>query len=369
MKAYLEPGPPAGEEAERGFWIERILLLLLVLGLVVGVGAVMWPFATAILFGALLATALWPLRQTLVRRAGLRRGWAAAVLLLCSLAVVGIPVFAIAPSLTDQLLKAVKTTQQFFATSPPRPAWLLTVPLFGDRLGAGWDRMVETGANLQALMVPYTSEIQHGMLVAARAFADSVLQLILALAVATMFWSNGEAVAETLKDALRRLGGATAERMLDVAALAIRGVAYGIIGTATIQALLLGIGLAVAGVPAAGMLGFIGLLLALSQIGAPLIVLIWGGAAWWLFGQDQHGWAIFMIAWGLFISTIDNFIKPWLIGFGIQMPLLLTILGVFGGFLAFGFLGMFIGPTLIGMSLTLLGAWRETDPSVSDPVP
>jgi predicted PurR-regulated permease PerM len=110
--------------------------------------------------------------------------------------------------------------------------------------------------------------------------------------------------------------------------------------------------------PPAVMLGFVCLLLALSQIGGPLLVLIWGGAAWWLFAQDQQVWGMFMIVWGVFVQVIDNFIKPWLIGFGVEMPMSLTILGVFGGFIAFGFLELFIGPTLIAIMFTLVQAWR-----------
>jgi predicted PurR-regulated permease PerM len=153
------------------------------------------------------------------------------------------------------------------------------------------------------------------------------------------------------------------KRISKVSAGAIRGVAYGVIGTAPIQAILLAIGLAVAGVPGAGTLGFVGLLLAISQIGGPLLILIWGGAAWWLFAQDQPIWGAFMIVWGVFVNAVDNFIKPWLIGFGVEMPLSLTILGVFGGFVAFGFLGLFIGPTLIAIVFTLFQAWRA---AVSD---
>ena len=196
------------------------------------------------------------------------------------------------------------------------------------------------------------------MIAAARALADSLVQMILSLAVATMFWTNGDGLVAMLHDALRRLGGPIAERALDVAAGAIRGVAYGVVGTAAVQAVLLTLGLAVAGVPGAAMLGFVGLLLAISQIGGPLLVLIWGAAAWWLFGQDYPAWGAFMIVWGMLVSTVDNVIKPWLIGFGMEMPMSLTILGVFGGFIAFGFLGLFIGPTLIAIMFTLLQAWR-----------
>ncbi len=196
------------------------------------------------------------------------------------------------------------------------------------------------------------------MIGTARALADSLVQVLLSLIVATMFWTNGDGLVSVLHDALRRLGGPIAEHALDVAGGAIRGVAYGVVGTAAIQAILLALGLAAAGVPGVAMLGFIALLLAISQIGGPLLVLIWGGAAWWLFAQDQHVWGVFMIVWGLLVSMIDNFIKPWLIGFGVEMPMSLTILGVFGGFIAFGFLGLFIGPTLIAIVFTLLQAWR-----------
>ena len=96
-----------------------------------------------------------------------------------------------------------------------------------------------------------------------------------------------------------------------------------------------------------------------SQIGAVLIILIWGGAAWWLFNAGATGWAAFMLVWGLMVNTSDNFIRPWLISFGVNMPIALVILGVFGGFLSFGFLGLFIGPSLLAIAYVLLEAWRS----------
>jgi len=337
--------------------IERSILVLLVAGLLIGVLAIVKPFTTAILFGAALATAAWPLRQALIRR-GLGRGQAATLLLFLSLVVIVLPMLVVAPHLADQLSRATQHVQSFFAATPEPPGWLGRLPLVGRRLGAAWDRIVEAKGNLRTVLEPYTADLEAMLIGAARALADSLLQVLLSLIVATMFWTNGDVLVVILHDALRRIGGLIAEQALDVAAAAIRGVAYGVVGTAVIQAVLLVIGLTVAGVPGAAMLGFIGLLLAISQIGAPLLVLIWGGAAWWLFGQEQQVWGVFMIGWGLIVSIADNFIKPWLIGFGIEMPMSLTILGVFGGFLAFGFLGLFIGPTLIAIMFTLLQAWR-----------
>jgi predicted PurR-regulated permease PerM len=344
-------------DAARVVLIERSILVLLVVGLFIGVVAVVKPFTTAILFGAALATAAWPIRQVLVRR-GLRRGSAATLLLLLALVLLVLPMLVVAPHLADQLVRGGQRVQSYFAATPEQPAWIRGLPLFGRRLGAAWDRVVEAQGNLRTLLEPYSANVEQLMIGAARALADSLVQVLLSLVVATMFWTNGDVLVAVLHDALRRLGGPIAEQALDVAAGAIRGVAYGVVGTAAIQAVVLAIGLAVAGVPGAAMLGFIALLLAISQIGAPLLVLIWGGAAWWLFGQDHQLWGAFMIVWGLFVSTVDNFVKPWLIGFGLEMPMSLTILGVFGGFLAFGFLGLFIGPILIAILFTLVQAWR-----------
>jgi predicted PurR-regulated permease PerM len=345
------------DDTARVALIERSILVLLVVGLLIGVLAVVKPFTIAILFGTALATAAWPMRQALVRR-GFGHGTAATVLLLLSLVIVVLPMLAFAPHLADQMVRGTQRLESYFAATPKRPSWIGSLPLGGRRLGAAWDRVVEAKGNLRVLLEPYTADLQQLMIGVARALADSLVQVILSLIVATMFWVNGDGLVSVLHDALRRLGGPIAERALDVAAGAIRGVAYGVVGTAAIQAALLALGLVVAGVPGAAMLGFVALLLAISQIGGPLLVLIWGGAAWWLFAQDQQIWGVLMIAWGIFVSIVDNFIKPWLIGFGIEMPMSLTILGVFGGFVAFGFLGLFIGPTLIAIMFTLFQAWR-----------
>src|SRR5947208_6194162 len=321
---HRSTGQGTGDNAARVALIERSILVMLVLGLFIGVLAVVRPFTIAILFGAALATAAWPIRQALIRQ-GLGRGATAALLLLLSLVLVVLPMIAFAPHLADQMVQGTQRVQSYFAATPEQPAWIKGVPLLGRRLGSAWDRVAEVKGNLHALLEPYTANLEQMMIGVARALADSLLQVILSLVVATMFWTGGDGLVSVLHDALRRLGGPIAERALDVAAGAIRGVAYGVVGTAAIQAVLLTLGLAVAGVPGAAMLGFVGLLLAISQIGGPLLVVIWGAAAWWLFAQDHAAWGAVMIVWGIVVSTVDNFIKPCLIGFGLEMPVLMTI--------------------------------------------
>jgi predicted PurR-regulated permease PerM len=363
---FVKDEAPAAVAASNTQLLERAVLLLLFAALLLGIFAVLLPFSTAILFGAILAIAGWPLRDFLLRR-GLKRGLAATLLLLLALALIALPLMAVAPSLAEHLTKGADRLQDYFASAPQVPGWLAGLPLVGERLAVLWDKAMSAEGGIRALLEPYSASLRQMFVGAAAALAGSVLQIILSLVVAALLWVSGDALAARLHAFLRQLCGETAAAALDVATGAVRGVAYGVVGTAAIQAVVMAIGLVVAGVPGAALLGFVTLLLALSQIGAPLIVVVWGGAAVWLFGQDQQGWGIFLIVWGLIVTMMDNVIKPWLIGFGVAMPMSLTILSVFGGFVAFGFLGLFIGPTLIAVGFALLEAWSGAPTAQQEP--
>lgn len=239
------------------------------------------------------------------------------------------------------------------------PAWLGNVPLIGHWLSVGWGKIIAAKGNIRVLAEPYTVEVERWLVAVAGALANSLVQVILSLIAACIFWANGEGLTSVLYDALRRLGGPVAEHALDVAVGAVRGVAFGVVGTAAIQTVVLGFGLALTGIPGVATLSFIALLLAISQVGAPLLIVIWGGAAVWLFRHDHGAFGVFMIVCGVFVSTLDNVVRPWLIGVGIDMPLSLTVVGVFGGFVAFGFLGLFLGPTLLAIVYNLIMAWRS----------
>src|SRR4051794_40853248 len=261
---HAEAAPPDG--AAMVTLIERSVVLLLVVGLLIGVAAVLRPFTTAILFGTTLAIAIWPLRQTMIGW-GLGHGLTALCLLLLSLLIVALPVLAVAPALTEHLTAGIQRIQAYFAATPEQPAWFASVPILGARLGRVWDEVAQAKGNLRMTLEPYSETVRQLLLTAAQALADSVLQVVLSLIVATMLWVNGDRLAEELRDIFRRLGGTTAERTLEAVGGAVRGVVLGVIGTAMIQAALPTAGLALAALPGATTLGFIGLLLAISQIG------------------------------------------------------------------------------------------------------
>ena len=144
-----------------------------------------------------------------------------------------------------------------------------------------------------------------------------------------------------------------------LAARAIRGVALGVVVTALAQALLGGVGLAVAGVPFAGVLTAVMLMLCLAQIGPGLVLI---PATIWLYWTGDNLWGTLLLVWSLFVVTLDNFLRPFLIKQGADLPLLLIFAGVIGGLLSLGLLGIFVGPVVLAVSYTLLEAWINEPP-------
>jgi predicted PurR-regulated permease PerM len=139
---------------------------------------------------------------------------------------------------------------------------------------------------------------------------------------------------------------------------AVKGVVYGLLGTALAQAMVALVGFLIAGVPGALLLAALTFILSLVPMGP---VLAWGGAAAWLYAKDQTGWAIFMVIYGTaVISSVDNVIKPILMSRAGNLSLLLVVLGVFGGAIAFGFIGLFVGPALLAVGWSLTKAWLDS---------
>jgi predicted PurR-regulated permease PerM len=168
-----------------------------------------------------------------------------------------------------------------------------------------------------------------------------------------------------LTTAVERIAGEQGKHLLTVAGKTVRGVVYGILGTALLQAVMMGIGLLIAGVPGAALLA---LLTFFASI-VPIVGtgLVWVPAALWLFHQGLTGWGIFVLIWGVGVANIDNFVKPWLISQGSNLPFILIFLGVVGGALTFGFIGVFLGPTLLAVGYRLLAEWISSHRTVPAP--
>jgi predicted PurR-regulated permease PerM len=178
---------------------------------------------------------------------------------------------------------------------------------------------------------------------------------LLALFMAFFFYVYGEPIAARLRLILHRVAGDQADRLAEVTGATVRGVVYGIVGTAVVQGILTAFGLFLSGVPRPLLLGGIAGVLSVLPIGAPVV---WIPAALWLLGTGHIAWGVFLAVYGVVaVSGADSVIRPWFIARGAHLPFLLTILGVLGGALAFGLLGIFLGPVLLGVGFTLMTEW------------
>jgi predicted PurR-regulated permease PerM len=204
---------------------------------------------------------------------------------------------------------------------------------------------------------------RHALLSGGIMLGAGVAQMSLAAFVSFFFYRDGEALMAVIRAAMHRIMDEEAESVAEIVSQTVRGVMYGLLGTALAQALVAALGFFIAGVPAVPLLSVLVFVSSLIPVGPPIV---WGGAAIWLFAQGETGWAIFMLVWGFFlISGVDNVVRPMLISRGSSLPFLLTLLGVLGGVIAFGFVGMFIGPTLLAVGYSLMSGWTHTkDPIV-----
>jgi predicted PurR-regulated permease PerM len=340
---------------------------------VVGCYLVLLPFIPAILFAVVVCISTWPVYERL--RAAFRGKStlaALAMVLLLMVLVIG-PSALLAARLTNNVATIVETARTFLDHGPIlAPAWLKDIPLVGAQLDDYWQGLAGGREEAVTLFHGLLEPAKDFLLFAGKAIGQSLVQMTFAIFIGFFFFRDGDALVGTLRIGLEKLAGRIGTDMLATVHGTVAGVVNGIFGTALAQALVAWIGFLIAGVPGAFLLGVATFFLSPVPIGPPLI---WGAAAIWLFNQGNAGWAVFMVLWGvLAVSSIDNFVKPYLISRGSRLPLLLIVLGVFGGVVAFGFIGVFIGPPLLALGLTLVRLWTappssETVASVTEPSP
>lgn len=334
--------------------------------IVVGCYLVLHPFLPAILFAAVVCSATWPLYLWL-RRALWRNSTLAALSMSLLLIVVVIgPSLLLAANLSDKvttLADAINATLAAGPVSPP--AWLSNVPIMGDFAAQYWTQAATSGDSLATQLKGLIEPARRLLIGTGKAVGQGLLQLVVAVFIGFFFYRDGDALMASLQKALNQLAGGLADDLIATTQNTVIGVVHGIFGTALAQAIVAVIGFLIAGVPAAWLLGVATFFLSLVPVGPPLI---WGGAAIWLMIEGQTGWAIFMFLWGLlFISTIDNVVKPYLISRASNLPLLVVVLGVLGGVISFGFIGVFIGPPVLAVGLTLVQLWIDRGSAAKAP--
>lgn len=336
--------------------IEQLIAISLLVLLIIGSYLVLQPFVSALLWAALLCYATWPLFSRLNTRLKNRRNTSAALLCIALSTLVIVPLTLVAFSLAENVNKLNGMLQILLAQGLPLPpSWVASLPLVGNNIHNAWNAAANDTASLLEPLKRNLPELSKWLLGRGVALGNGVLQMSLAMFILFFLYRDGEALALRLNNALVRIGGEHARTLLQLAGSTVNGVVYGILGTAIAQGMLAGIGFWMAGVPSALLLGLITFFLSVIPVGPPLV---WLPAAAWLYYQGEVGWAIFLVVWGVaVVSSIDNFLKPYLISQGAAMPFVLVLLGVLGGLAAFGFVGVFLGPTLLAVAYSIVRDW------------
>jgi len=338
--------------------IERLVSAIVLLILIVGCFFVLKPFMSALLWAVILSFSTWPLYKWWTHILNGRKTLAATVMTLLLAGVFIIPLLVIGLSFTDEATNFIARVRHAFETGlPPLPEWAARLPFIGGDLSQRWKEWTVNKTQFQEFIDPYLKKIRAYIIAGAPVVAQALLQILLSIIVCFFFYRDGEETAQSLESFLKRIAGERAEQLIKVAADTTKSVVYGIIGTAAVQGLLQTVGFLIAGVPGALLFGFITFFLSLIPMGPPLV---WIPAMIWLFYKGLVGWGIFMGIWGMFVvSGVDNIVKPYLISRGGNLPFILILLGVLGGVIAFGFIGVFLGPTLLALGYSLLSEWTS----------
>jgi predicted PurR-regulated permease PerM len=336
--------------------IDQVLTLVVLALLIVGCYFVLRPFMSAIVWAAVLTVTAWPLFQRTRRALHGRTALAATLMVLLIAAMLLAPFVIVGATIAENFDVVSAWARQLVAQGPPEPpAWVSSLPLVGERLAAYWGgfshdtaRVLEEG---RKLIEPAREYLLKG----GGSVLSGIIQLTLSIIIAFFFFTNGDALIGRLHGAAERIAGEHGRRLAQTATLTVRGVVLGIFGTALAQAVLMAIGLWIAGVAAAPLLGLLTFFLSPVPIGPPLV---WIPVGLWLLNQGATAMGIFILLWGTFVvSMVDNVIKPLIISRGAALPFALVLLGVLGGAIAFGIIGVFLGPVLLAVGYALLKEW------------
>lgn len=337
----------------------RTLLGVVFIGaLTVAAFWILRPFMAATIWATMIVVVTWPLMLRLQRLLWQRRGLAIASMLVCLLLLVLAPLLlAVLTVVANSAEIASRAAAIASSNLPPPPHWIGELPFIGSKIVGVWNDATAAGIEgLWQRLVPYAGSLASWFVAEAGSGGYLAVQTLLTLFLAAFMYANGETAHGMVQRLGIRLAGKRGEALVHLSAQAIRGVALGVVVTAIIQSVLGGLGLAVAGVPFAGILTALLFVVCVAQIGM-LVVLI--PAVAWVFWSGHPGWGTALLIWSLAASLLDTVLRPYLVRRSADLPLLLIFVGVVGGLIAFGLIGIFVGPVILAVTYTLLMAWID----------
>ncbi len=337
--------------------LARTTFQLLTLGALIATSFwIVRPFLVALAWAAMIVVATWPLLVHAQGWLGGKRSFAVAVMTTALLLILVVPLYFGIDTIVENTERIQGWAQSLATlTVPQPPAWVQTLPVVGSKLAGRWEQLAAVRTEeVAAHISPYAQKLVVWFVGAVGGIGLLLVQFLLTVIIAAILYANGETTARAADRFAQRLAGAEGAKAVQLAGQAIRGVALGIVVTAIVQSTLAGIGFVVAGVPFAVILTAVMFILAVAQVGAgPMLAAV----TVWVFARSGVAWGTGFAVWAIVCTTSKSFLRPLLIRRGADLPLLLIFAGVIGGLVAFGVIGLFIGPVVLAVAYMLLVDW------------
>jgi predicted PurR-regulated permease PerM len=337
--------------------VMRTTIMVLVIGVLLA--ASLWtmaPFIGSLVWATAIVVATWPLLLWVQRKVGGSRALATTIMTLFMLVIFVVPFWMAIGALLDASAQGADLMRSYLKDGlGPPPSWVSGIPFAGDRLATEWQALSAAGPEAFAAKVqPYARSVAAWLVAVTGGLGGVFLHFLLTVILSAVLYAQGEVAASGVIAFARRLTGDAGESAVVLAGQSVQSVALGVVVTALVQSALVGLGLWLCGVPHPGLLTAIAFVLCIAQLG-PIFVLV--PAIIWMYSHASAGWATALLIWSIPVALLDNFLKPILISRGVDLPILLIFAGVIGGLVAFGVIGLFLGPVILAVTYKSLGVW------------
>lgn len=321
------------------------------------------PFLIPVVWGIILAVAMEPFIVKVAAMLGGKRSLAAVLFVLLIVATLIVPTVLMTLSSIDAVQTLSAQMESGNLVVPPPPAKVADWPLVGDSVFQAWQLAAN---NLEGALTQYSPQIKA---VAGKVLGSvggglaGIFMAIISTCIAGVFLAKSVKSVAVAEKVFTRLAGDKGPEFTALATATIRGVMQGVVGVAVIQAILAAIGMMVVGVPAAGLWSVLVLVCAVAQL-PPILIL--GPVAAYVFSVADTTPAVIFLIWAMLVSASDGFLKPLLMGRGVDIPMLVILIGALGGMMLSGIIGLFVGAVVLAIMYTLFMAWLGENDNTSE---
>ncbi|MFL9771775.1 AI-2E family transporter [Vibrio cyclitrophicus] len=318
--------------------------------------SILRPFILLVVWGAIIATALYPVAVAISNKTGMSKGKASALLSFIGVILLLIPLVALSSGIYTSTSDLMTGLQDGTLSLPKPKESLQEIPFIGERV---YSTLVAASNNIEGTFIKYADELKIFASKAASVLGSlggGFIQFIISTIIAGAFMSNAERCQTGVTHLVARLtdGKGKGKELVQLSKATVRSVVQGVIGVAVIQSIMSAIGLVIAGVPAAAMWALAVLLIAIIQL-PPILALL--PAIIYMFSVESTLAASLFLVWCILVSGSDAILKPMLLSRGSHIPMLVILLGALGGMAMSGIVGLFVGAVILSLTYELMMAW------------